>query len=79
VDYLRNSRGATSVASYSLRARPGAPVAMPLRWNELGKLKSAHAFDIHSAPRRLVRLRTDPWAGIDEVRQDLDEILKKLG
>jgi bifunctional non-homologous end joining protein LigD len=52
---------------------------MPLRWNELGKLKSGHAFDIHSAPRRLVRLRTDPWAGIDEVRQDLDEILKKLG
>jgi bifunctional non-homologous end joining protein LigD len=79
VDYLRNSRGATSVASYSLRARPGAPVAMPLRWNELGKLKSGHAFDIHSVPRRLARSRTDPWAGIDEVRQDLDEIMKKLG
>jgi bifunctional non-homologous end joining protein LigD len=79
VDYLRNSRGATSAASYSLRARPGAPVAMPLRWNELGKLKSGHAFDIQSAPRRLARLRTDPWAGIDAVRQDLDGIVKKLG
>jgi len=67
------------VASYSLRARPGAPVAMPLRWNELGKLKSGHAFDIRSTPRRLARLRTDPWAGIDEVRQDLDGIVKKLG
>ncbi|MHB1057652.1 MAG: DNA ligase D [Rhodanobacter sp.] len=79
VDYLRNSRGATSVASYSLRARPGAPVAMPLRWNELGKLKSGHDFDIRSAPKRLARLRTDPWAGIGELRQDLDEVMKKLG
>ena len=79
VDYLRNSRGATSVASYSLRARAGAPVAMPLRWSELGKLKSGHDFDIHSAPRRLARLRTDPWAGIGELRQNLDEMMKKLG
>jgi bifunctional non-homologous end joining protein LigD len=77
VDYLRNSRGATSVASYSLRARAGAPVAMPLRWNELGKLKSGHDFDIHTAPRRLARLRSDPWAGIDEVRQSLRDITKK--
>ncbi len=78
VDYLRNTRGATSVASYSLRARPGAPVAMPLRWSELGKLRSGNAFDIHSAPARLARQRVDPWAGIDAVRQDLDAIMKKL-
>ncbi|MEO7200332.1 MAG: DNA ligase D, partial [Dokdonella sp.] len=60
VDYLRNSRGATSVASYSLRARAGAPVAVPLRWDELGRLHSGHDFDIKSAPRRLARLREDP-------------------
>lgn len=79
VDYLRNARGSTSVASYSLRSRPGAPVAMPLRWNELGKLKSGHDFDIHSAPKRLARLRSDPWAGIGELRQDLDAVMRKLG
>jgi bifunctional non-homologous end joining protein LigD len=79
VDYLRNSRGATSVASYSLRSRPGAPVAMPLRWNELGKLQSGRDFDLHSAPKRLARLRSDPWAGIDELRQDLAAVMQKLG
>lgn len=71
VDWLRNGRGATSVASYSLRARAGAPVAMPLDWSELGRIKSAATFDLHSARRRLARRKTDPWEGIDTVRQDL--------
>jgi bifunctional non-homologous end joining protein LigD len=78
VDYLRNGRGATAVASYSLRGRPGAPVAMPLRWEELGKIKSGNQFDIKSAPARLKRLRKDPWEGLDEVRQDLESVLEKL-
>jgi len=79
VDYLRNGRGATAVASYSLRGRPGAPVAVPLRWEELGKIRSGAQFDIRSVPARLKRLRKDPWAGIDEVRQSLDSVFDKLG
>jgi bifunctional non-homologous end joining protein LigD len=79
LDCLRNSRGATSVASYSLRSRPGAPVAMPLRWSELGKLRSGHDFDIKSAPRRLARLRSDPWKGIDLLKQSLADIAGKVG
>ena len=78
VDYLRNGRGATAVASYSLRGRPGAPVAMPLRWSELGKLKSAAQFDLHAALARLKRQRTDPWDGIDGVRQNLKAVIKAL-
>ncbi|HET6805431.1 MAG TPA: DNA ligase D [Frateuria sp.] len=79
VDYLRNGRGATAVASYSLRGRPGAPVAVPLRWEELGRIKSGAQFDIRSVPARLKRLRKDPWAGIDEVRQSLENVIGKLG
>jgi bifunctional non-homologous end joining protein LigD len=78
VDYLRNSRGATSVASYSLRARAGAPVAMPLRWTELGKLRSGAAFNIVSTPRRLARLKSDPWAGMASLTQNLDDVLRDL-
>ncbi|HSX62509.1 MAG TPA: DNA ligase D [Tahibacter sp.] len=71
VDYLRNGRGATSVASYSLRARAGAPVAMPIDWSELARLTSPAAFDLHSARRRLARRKHDPWDGIETLKQNL--------
>lgn len=78
VDYLRNGRGATSIASYSLRARAGAPVAMPLRWSELGRLPGPAAFDLRTAQQRLRRLRGDPWEGIDTVQQSLADALREL-
>ena len=71
VDYLRNGRGATAVASYSLRARPGAPVALPLAWSELPKLTRANAFSIKDVPAKLKRRRKDPWAGIEALKQNL--------
>jgi bifunctional non-homologous end joining protein LigD len=78
LDYLRNTKGATSVASYSLRARPGAPVATPLRWEELGKVKSGDAFTIKTLPGRLSKLRTDPWEKLDSTKQDLKHLMKAL-
>lgn len=71
IDYLRNSAGATSIASYSLRAREGAPVAMPMAWNEIGKTESAGDFDLNRALQRVERQRRDPWGEIDSVRQRL--------
>jgi bifunctional non-homologous end joining protein LigD len=73
VDYLRNGRGATAVASYSLRARDRAPVAMPLAWSELKTLKRGDAFTLKDVPARLKRRRKDPWEGIDTVEQDLSQ------
>jgi bifunctional non-homologous end joining protein LigD len=71
IDYLRNGRGATSVASWSLRARPGAPAAVPLEWSALARLPSSNAFDLRTAKRRAQKLAQDPWQGIEDVRQDL--------
>ncbi|MCF5928745.1 DNA ligase D, partial [Xanthomonas perforans] len=65
VDYLRNGRGATAVASYSLRGRPGAPVALPLAWSDLSKLQRADAFTLRDVPEKLRRRRKDPWADMD--------------
>ncbi|MEO8671339.1 MAG: DNA ligase D [Tahibacter sp.] len=71
VDWLRNGRGATSVACYSLRARPTAGVAMPLAWTELSKVRSGDAFTLVNAGEKVRRRRTDPWAAIATTRQRL--------
>ena len=71
VDYLRNSREATAVAPYSTRARPGAPVSVPIEWDELRGLKSASQYTVRSLPLRLSRLRKDPWAAIGRLKQAL--------
>jgi bifunctional non-homologous end joining protein LigD len=71
IDYLRNVRGATSIAAYSTRARPDAPVSVPLAWDELSpRLRSDH-YTIANLPRRLAGLRADPWSRYWSVRQEL--------
>jgi bifunctional non-homologous end joining protein LigD len=52
IDFFRNDYTATGIAGYSLRARPGAPVAAPLQWSELARLKSANQFDMAEALKR---------------------------
>ncbi|GAA5075163.1 non-homologous end-joining DNA ligase [Lysobacter panacisoli] len=71
IDWLRNARGATSVTGWSLRARPGAPVAMPLSWDDLGRVREPAAFDLRKALRRARLLRREPWSGFARVRQTL--------
>ncbi|KAA1180264.1 DNA polymerase domain-containing protein [Rhizobium tropici] len=62
VDYLRNGRGNTAVAPYSTRARKGAAVSMPIRWEELdGKIGPA-SFTVGNAASRLSQSTADPWA-----------------
>ena len=74
IDWLRNARGATSVASWSLRAREGAPVAVPIRWDDLGRVAGPAAFDLDAAKRRAARLRKDPWDGFDTLGQALPDL-----
>ncbi|QDW65825.1 DNA ligase D [Luteimonas granuli] len=74
IDWLRNARGATSVASWSLRARRGAPVAVPIRWEELGRVDGPAAFDLAAARRRAARLRKDPWEGFAGLEQALPRL-----
>ncbi|MGJ3264070.1 MAG: DNA ligase D [Salinarimonas sp.] len=71
VDYLRNGRGATAVAAYSTRARPGAPVATPLGWDELGPEIAPDHFKVLDLPIRLAHLKRDPWAGMADMKQAL--------
>jgi bifunctional non-homologous end joining protein LigD len=69
IDYLRNQHGATAVAAYSTRARPGAPVSTPLEWSELtARIKSDrfHIADIAKRPKTV-------WKGYFDVAQTIDE------
>jgi len=74
IDWLRNTRGATSVCSWSLRAREGAGVAVPLRWEELARVSAADAFPLEKALARAKRLKEDPWRGMEPLKQVLPTV-----
>ncbi len=71
VDVLRNNRGSTSVAAYSTRARPAAPVSVPLAWEELDRDRRPDHYTVENLPRRLSSLKADPWARYSTVRQKI--------
>lgn len=72
VDYLRNQRGATAVAAYSSRARPGSAVSAPLTWEELGPGIGPAHFTVENMPKRLASLRRDPWQGFRKAAAPLE-------
>ena len=74
IDWLRNGRGATSVTNWSLRARKGAPVAMPIRWEELGRVKGPAVFDLRTVLKRAKTLKQDPWHDYASTKQSLPKM-----
>ncbi|BCW90796.1 Multifunctional non-homologous end joining protein LigD [Alphaproteobacteria bacterium SO-S41] len=69
IDYLRNGRAQTSVATFSTRARPGAAVATPIAWSELGPDLTPARFTVENLGARLDHLKRDPWAGFFRLKQ----------
>jgi bifunctional non-homologous end joining protein LigD len=77
IDYFRNDAGATSVAAYSTRSRTGAPVSAPVAWSELGANLKSDQFNVRNLPKRLAKIKEDPWATINDVRQSITAAMKK--
>ena len=71
IDYLRNDRGATTVAAYSTRVGAGAPVSTPIRWDELNRTMTPDRYRIDNLPKRLGALKNDPWQDFFQIRQGL--------
>jgi bifunctional non-homologous end joining protein LigD len=74
LDYLRNGRGATAIVAYSTRARAGAPLSVPVTWDELGPNLKPNKYTLLNIGKRLGALKKDPWAGIGKVKQKLPKL-----
>ena len=77
IDFFRNSRGATSIAPYSTRARPNAPISTPLFWEELTAAIGPDTFTIRNLPARFARLPHDPWSDFFGVRQSITKKIRE--
>ncbi len=78
IDYLRNGFGSTTVSAWSLRARPGMGVSVPIDWSEVEKLASSSHWHIRNIHER-VSVGNNPWAAYGAVSQTLTQAMKKLG
>src|SRR5260221_31018 len=81
VDVMRNAYAQTVVAPYVVRARPGAPVAVPLHWDEVADSDlEPGRFTLRTVRRRLDELdqAADPWADLTRRRYSLTEARSRL-
>ena len=78
IDYLRNGQGATTVAAWSARVRPGLGISVPLRWDELPGLKSSTQWTVANVHTRLDEGNA-PWEGYAKAAKTLTKAMKALG
>lgn len=69
IDWMRNTRGATAIAPWSLRARAGAPVAVPLTWTELDDVTRGDLMTLTDVIHYLRSSPTDPWKDLLTCKQ----------
>ncbi len=74
IDWLRNGKGSTAIASFSPRARPGAGVATPLTWDEVTPTLDPAAFTLRTVPQRLAGASARAWADMDRIDQTLPRL-----
>ncbi|KVT17655.1 DNA ligase [Burkholderia sp. MSMB1078WGS] len=80
IDYLRNGRGASTIAAYSVRARPGMGVSVPLDWDEVPDTTGGAQWSIDTLHERLDTLKRDPWDGYAKARQRITAAMRsRLG
>jgi len=78
IDYLRNSRGASTVAAFSVRARPGMGVSMPVSWDELQEIsRGGDEWTMPKAIERQRSLKKDPWQGYWQTRQGITAAMRR--
>lgn len=78
IDYLRNGFGATTACAWSVRARPGLGISVPVAWNELGALSSGAHWNLTNIAQRL-NVGNSPWDDYAGARRSLGAPMKKLG
>ena len=77
IDYLCNSKGASTVAVFSARARSDMGVSMPIAWDELREIGRADQWTIKTAAQRMHSLKTDPWNGFHRTRQGITVAMRR--
>jgi bifunctional non-homologous end joining protein LigD len=75
--FWRNGLGATAIASFSPRVRPGATVATPVGWSEVTPELDPAAYTIRILPERLARLASNPWEGFGKTDQRVPDLIPK--
>jgi bifunctional non-homologous end joining protein LigD len=76
IDYLRNGRGATAIAAYSPRARAGAPISVPMAWDELTPRLKSDQFTLLNIADRLTGQAHDPWKSYERSAKSVTNAMK---
>ena len=77
LDYLRNARGATAISAYSIRAKRGATISVPLAWEELSPKTNPEKFNPAAVIARLKKLKRDPWEDFYRAKQAITKGMRQ--